>query len=438
MPQDEEMERREGGDALESVSVERVKEPVPPLYTRLRFAMYLLVSFILCLIVKDGLWGAFEWSSAIKGGCTGTIAVSPSPTSLSQSTSITDSVKGMVKGAVSEKVVSKMCTGHEMVFRFSFTCAIFYLIHAMVQIRECCCVDEAQKNDFQAGYFGIKTLIFVVLLIVTMFIPNDFFHFYAQLCIGGSAIFLVLQVILLIDFIYGWNDSWARKSEDEPRWATYLVMLTILFYLAGTAVIIVMFVEFLNDDSCFRNWVFISTCLVMGILYTMLSVRMPHGSIFVSSIVYLYTSIICFSAIRNGDSSTCNNLPVDTSGGITWTLVATSAFVGISIAWASVSAGSQRQAMSLTGDADWESEDVKQSKNYLFFHCVMVLGSMYMSMILTNWKINPDEELNGPAIAHGEAMMWVQIASEWLATIAFIWTLLAPVYCCKDRDFDFV
>eukprot|EP01061_Rhynchopus_euleeides_P033147 TRINITY_DN5533_c0_g1_i1.p1 TRINITY_DN5533_c0_g1~~TRINITY_DN5533_c0_g1_i1.p1 ORF type:complete len:433 (+),score=200.41 TRINITY_DN5533_c0_g1_i1:57-1355(+) len=409
--------------------------PVPPLQTRAKFSMFLFISFLICLIAKDGLWGAFEWMPSLKGGsCTKQVVVPADETAV-PATSAPSSLPNPIATKV-EEVVSSLCTGHQMVFRFSFTLFVFYLIHAMVQIRECCCVSESQKNEFQAGFFCIKMLIFLVLLIACMFIPNGFFQFYADACVIGSGLFLVLQVVLLIDFIYGWNDSWAEKSEDEPRWACYLVSLTSLFYIVGIALIVVMYLEFTQNGDCNRNGTFITITLVMGVLYSMLSVKMPHGSIFVASTVFLYSCVICFSAIRNGDGSECNNLAVDNSKGITWTLVMSSCFVGMSIVWASVSAGTQRQALSLSDNRDDMDEDTIQAKNYLFFHCVMALGSMYMAMILTNWIINPEYAGDGPAIAHGEYQMWVQISSQWLAILAFVWTLIAPVLCCADRDFS--
>ncbi|KAJ9442763.1 putative serine incorporator [Diplonema papillatum] len=413
-----EEEMRESGAGGPSSVVE--SSPAPPLYTRIRFAMFLLVSFLICLLAKDGLRGAFEWLPVLKSGCTSTVRAESS-----------DSADGFLS-----KEVSTVCTGYEVVFRLSFTCAIFFMLHAMVQIRECCCVSEEQKNDFQSGYFCIKTLLFLVLLVGTVFIPNGFFAVYAQCCVVGSGMFLILQVILIIDFVYGWNDSWAQKAEDEPRWGWYLIILTCFFYIVGLALVIVMYVEFTAGDSCDRNGIFITATLVLCVLYTGLSVRMPHGSIFVASLVFVYTTVICFSAIKNGDDDrSCNHLATDSTEGLSWTIVLSSLFVGVSVAWASVSAGSQRKAMSLSDPED-NDEHAAQSRNYLFFHCVMVLGSMYMAMILTSWKLQPGDMDDGQ-VNHGATTMWVQIGSQWLATAAFIWSLLAPV-CMKDRDFEFV
>eukprot|EP01063_Lacrimia_lanifica_P001214 TRINITY_DN1057_c3_g1_i1.p1 TRINITY_DN1057_c3_g1~~TRINITY_DN1057_c3_g1_i1.p1 ORF type:complete len:464 (+),score=186.72 TRINITY_DN1057_c3_g1_i1:64-1392(+) len=414
-------------------------QPIPPLYTRIRFSMFLFVSFIICLVVKDGLHGAFNWLPSVKDGCSHQV-VEPAPAPGALDGLLPEGGAGGVAkkaiGGLVSNEISGMCAGYEVVFRLSFTCFVFFLIHAMVNIREFCCVSDAQKNAFQADHFCIKIVLFILVLIGVCFIPNGFFHFYAILCTIGSGIFLVIQVILLIDAVYGWNDSWAGKAEDESRWACYLVFFTVMFYIVGGVFISVMYYEFINGD-CDTNGFLITATLVLGVFYTMLSVKMPHGSIFVSSSVFLYTCFLCFVAIRNGDSSSCNNLAVHTDSGLSWTLVGSSIIAAGSIAWSALSAGSQRQAMMMSEPEDMD-EETTQARNYLFFHVIMALGSMYMAMILTNWSIDPNgDNTAGYVLYHGTTVMWVQISSQWLATTAFIWTLLAPVCCCKDRDYDF-
>ena len=41
-------------------------------------------------------------------------------------------------------------------------------------------------------------------------------HPSAYVCRGGSAIFLFLQAVIILDAILAWNDSWAER--DEQNW----------------------------------------------------------------------------------------------------------------------------------------------------------------------------------------------------------------------------
>jgi hypothetical protein len=47
----------------------------------------------------------------------------------------------------------------------------------------------------------------------------------------GSALFLIIQMIILLDFTQSWNDAWVRNGEDDPRWLYGLLALTVTAFL---------------------------------------------------------------------------------------------------------------------------------------------------------------------------------------------------------------
>jgi hypothetical protein len=70
----------------------------------------------------------------------------------------------------------------------------------------------------------------------------------------------------------------------------------------------------------------------------------------------------------------------------------------------------------------------------MFFYTVMMLGAMYLSMLVTDWEVSG----NGDATRNGRAVsFWVKNTTIWVTMLIYLWTLLAPYYCCKDRDFGF-
>jgi serine incorporator 1/3 len=60
--------------------------------------------------------------------------------------------------------------------------------------------------------FGVLTVIFFFAESISKF---------------GSGLFLLVQVILLLDFVHGWNENWVAK--DEQFWL--VVCHCPLFYL---------------------------------------------------------------------------------------------------------------------------------------------------------------------------------------------------------------
>lgn len=43
----------------------------------------------------------------------------------------------------------------------------------------------------------------------------------------GSGLFLVIQMIILLDFTQAWNDAWVAKGEEDERWLYGLLGLTV-------------------------------------------------------------------------------------------------------------------------------------------------------------------------------------------------------------------
>jgi hypothetical protein len=52
----------------------------------------------------------------------------------------------------------------------------------------------------------------------------------------GSGLFLIIQMIILLDFCQTWNDAWAEYGEEDPRWLYLLLGITVTGFLATLGV----------------------------------------------------------------------------------------------------------------------------------------------------------------------------------------------------------
>ena len=84
---------------------------------------------------------------------------------------------------------------------------------------------------------------------------------------------------------------------------------------------------------------------------------------------------------------------------------------------------------------DVNGEDDDKEESYWHFHLVMFLGSMYISMLLTDWGNDPATSGSAHRPEGGRTAMWVKIVCEWLTIAIYTWTLVAP-RCCPGRTFD--
>jgi len=131
------------------------------------------------------------------------------------------------------------CVGFGAVYRLSFTLCIFFLFHALALYSTSC-----QKLD--QGFWLPKIFCLLVILILAYLIPDDFYDVYTHIARVVGGIFLLLQIIILIDFAYAWNEDW---NSDEKNWKFAIIFVSILFFAASVVLLVFMFIWFAGG-SC--------------------------------------------------------------------------------------------------------------------------------------------------------------------------------------------
>jgi hypothetical protein len=75
-----------------------------------------------------------------------------------------------------------------------------------------------------------------------------------------------------------------------------------------------------------------------------------------------------------------------------------------------------------------------KKSTWLKFHGLMVIGSIYFSMLMTNWAAY---EITGKTFGNlvpNETSMWIKLGAAWVTAVLYCWTLIAPM-CFPDREF---
>ncbi len=86
-----------------------------------------------------------------------------------------------------------------------------------------------------------------------------------------SGFFLIIQIVLLLGFIYAINEFLIEKEEIGHRVA--LIGATVSMYAVGLVIIGFMYHYYAPFASCGLNIFFITWTLIMGIAYSLFSVR---------------------------------------------------------------------------------------------------------------------------------------------------------------------
>lgn len=81
------------------------------------------------------------------------------------------------------------------------------------------------------GSWSIKALLWAVANVVPFFLPNGLVWAYSYLARAGSAVFIFVQILLLIDVSHAWNDAWVEQGDDRLLYA--LAGITGAAYTGG-------------------------------------------------------------------------------------------------------------------------------------------------------------------------------------------------------------
>eukprot|EP01135_Chromosphaera_perkinsii_P004146 Nk52_evm53s270 gene=Nk52_evmTU53s270 len=336
------------------------------------------------------------------------------------------------------------------VYRFCFAMAIFFLVFSLIMI------GVQDSNDARAGinngYWGPKALLWGVLVLVAFLIPNEFYFGWAYVAMAGAFVFILIQLVLLIDFAHSWSENWVEKYEEseEQGWYAALLVCTIGMFVGTLALTVIMYIYFGGAD-CTLNNVFITLnlflCFVVSAISIMPAIQEenPRSGLLQSSVVCIYATYLIVSAVSNEPDEVCAPF---SNGAKTSTIVAGAVITFVAIIYSAITTSDSADLLSLGGDgeddkllnteegtSDGPIDDEKDgvTYNYSFFHLIFFLACLYVTMLLTDWQTLGGSDAS-VHIGHGWASVWVKVISSWLALGIYVWTMVAPLIL-EDRSF---
>eukprot|EP00760_Papus_ankaliazontas_P026999 PhM_4_TR3099/c0_g1_i1/m.104371 len=316
------------------------------------------------------------------------------------------------------------CFGSQGVYRVSFSLFMFFLVHWMMATKFNCCLDPNARLAFQRMSLKWKTPVFVIFLILAFVIPNQFFVGYGWVCLAASAIFLIIQVLVLIDFAYSWNEDWIAKAEElgddngGSRFTFGLLFCSLLFFAASFTVLGFSYKWF----PCELGKSLISITLVANTFNTIISIKAPKGSLVPSSMVMAYNTALMFTALTSLSSPQHCNDSFSGHSGAAWVIALNTFFSAISITYAAMSSAHSRGTFSLSEDDSVEPGE-EECSPYSFFHATMMLASCYLAMLLTSWDVTGQSSEN----VDSNTSMWVKAGCTFFTAFLYCWSLIAPI-----------
>ncbi|XP_066971929.1 serine incorporator 1-like isoform X2 [Macrobrachium rosenbergii] len=440
--------------------------------TRIMYAvMMLLGTIVACIMLSPGLQDALQkvpfCSSGEGGGQFIDIAA--------------NSVQVNCSGLV----------GYLAVYRLCFAMSLFFFIMAVLMIGVKSSKDP--RAGIQNGFWAIKYMILIGGIIGAFFIPRgsfgDVWMYFGMI---GGFLFILIQLVLIIDFAHSWAESWVDKYEETESRAWYCALLSFTFlnYALAVTAVVLFYVFYTTTESCGLHKFFISFNLILCVIISIVSIlpkvqeSQPRSGLLQASVITLYTMYLTWSAMTNAPDKNCKpnwgevihgESPSDDKND-------EPAFDGESIAsliiwffcvlYSSMRTASNSQASRLTmsdkvllkddntnrrslgdiplvtnevvqgasGDPEsgdnhhvWDNEDDGVAYSWSFFHTMFGLATLYVMMTLTNWFTPSNSDLS--TLSSNMAAVWVKIVSSWICLFLYTWTLVAPLIL-TNRDFS--
>ncbi|XP_078105484.1 serine incorporator 1 isoform X3 [Sander vitreus] len=207
----------------------------------------------------------------------------------------------------------EMFVGYKAVYRICFGMSMWFLGFAilMINIKN----SRDPRAAIHNGFWFFKFAALVAVTVGAFYIPDGpFTYTWFVVGSGGAFCFILIQLVLLVDFAHSWNESWVDKMEtgNSRGWYAALLVVTILNYILSFIAVVLCFLFYTKPDGCSINKFFISFNMLFCIVASVVSVlhkvqeSQARSGLLQSSVITLYTMYLTWSAMSNEPDEECN------------------------------------------------------------------------------------------------------------------------------------
>lgn len=296
------------------------------------------------------------------------------------------------------------------------------------------------RSIFQTAMWPVKGLMLLMGVGGAFLIPQVFIDYIYWLGLACSGVFVLMQVVLLVDMACTWAETLVTRYEETegPIYKWTLVFLTGALYTAVIAGGVALFVVYpLATDR-----LLVGVAVVLAMLMTGLSLSErvqeahPGAGIFPAAVLSLYSLYMLTSAFLSRPS----NRRLHPNGLASLVAYFGYIFAFLSIGYSAYTTG--RKSQRLTGKTQSsssaslpkEGDEVESEYNYSLFHAIFMCAAFYVGIVMTRWK--QAVVVSGAIqLHHTTNAFWVKLVTGWLQAGLYLWTLFAPIVF-PDRDFS--
>lgn len=357
------------------------------------------------------------------------------------------------------------CLGISVVYRVSLALVVLHVfVLFWLLFRNGC------SKRFNEGVWFFKLILVLGSFILFFFIHNSVFERYSKVIMVLSLVFLLFQIIMLIDLSYIWGARWIQKYDaGKTAYAIPLFGFSLIFYAATAYGIIRSYIWFAGCGVGSAAVSITMALIILATIFIFLKTN-PNGSLLTTGVVAAYSTFLTWSGLSNMDK-TCNPLLNNSSTTIAH-LVFGLIVIMIALLYVSIGKSSNSSGLIATKGVDIAKEVLEddeqpkeatykdeekgaivkekskeqkeeeksdtsayKSNSFIYFHIIMVFASFYLAMILTNWGQPAIEGKTFLQFQASNLSMWIKLGASWAALGLYNWTLIAPKIF-RNREFS--
>ena len=322
-------------------------------------------------------------------------------------------------------------------------------------------------------------MLYVVLLGLTLLVPDASVLQYAEAARVFSVLFLLSQVVILIDLVYSAHYALLAKMDARDAelraadWAPgifsncwkVLYFFKAVGLLVGSLVVLGLLFHWFGN-ACPLNNFFIAQTIAVGVALTVVAVTPAVGrGLLPPAAVFAYNTFLTYSAITNNPDTTCNLFARAENQSQASVVIGLLVAV-VSVTYMAVSSASKMEA-AVTVDArvvkqesplgaagaakEWgsrqggsyqggdeeeaggaaaaaraaaEPDAAASRKEAVIFHATMFLAGCYVAMMASNWGSPSATAAPSGSPELSTASMWARMGSQFATEVAFLCALM--------------
>lgn len=159
------------------------------------------------------------------------------------------------------------------VYRVCFPVALFFFLMSLIMI------DVRSSKDIrgpiQNGFWLWKYLIVIAAIIGSVAgpMPESFVYPWMIIAYIFAFIFIIIQLLLLVDFAHTWNETWLDNAENKDRsWMCGIAFFFSFNFIAIIAGNVLLYIFYTKCDSNGLNIAVITINLILCILVSVTSI----------------------------------------------------------------------------------------------------------------------------------------------------------------------